>query len=236
MGVAMDTWRIEYHFASADGHEATFALDFDAATMSPCRPLPRDVPAWARLECQQCPACRLRPETSPFCPAALCLADLLSWFSGLDSYTPIRLTVRTAERTVLADTTAQRALSSLMGLLLSTSGCPEMDFLKPMARFHLPLASETETVYRAVSMYLTAQYFVERAGRLGDFELAGLNARYRRLHDINQALSARLRQAVATDSGPNAIILLDCFAKAVPGMVDEALSELDGLFASYLVD
>jgi hypothetical protein len=32
--------------------------------------------------------------------------------------------------------------------------------VKPMARFHLPLASEEETIYRATTMYLLAQYFL----------------------------------------------------------------------------
>ena len=57
---------------------------------------------------------------------------------------------------------------------MATSGCPHMDFFKPMARFHLPLANAEETVYRATSMYLLAQYFLQREGKEADMELEGL--------------------------------------------------------------
>jgi len=58
-----------------------------------------------------------------------------------------------------------------MGLVIATSGCPHTLFLKPMARFHLPLASVTETIYRASAMYLTAQYFLKQDGKEVDFSL-----------------------------------------------------------------
>ena len=34
------------------------------------------------------------------------------------------------------------------GLIMATAGCPWTDRLRPMARFHLPFATEAETVYR----------------------------------------------------------------------------------------
>ena len=37
---------------------------------------------------------------------------------------------------------------------MALSGCPVLEQLKPMARFHLPFASVEETIYRAASMYL----------------------------------------------------------------------------------
>ena len=231
----MDSWRIEYRFFIEEGRAASFFLAFDAGSMQPLRALPDGGPKWCELTSGRCPGCRL-PEGDAYCPAALRLAELMAWSGGLDSWTPLRLEVQSGERVVVADTTAQRAISSLMGLLLATSGCPEMDFLRPMARFHLPLADETETAYRAASMYLLAQYFAEQAGRAGDFELRGLHRRYQRLQEINRALCARLQQAVHADSAPNAMVILDCFAKAVPGMIDDALPDLAGLFTAYLRD
>jgi hypothetical protein len=229
----VDSWRIEYRFFTEEGRSASFFLAFDAASMQPLRALPDGGPDWCKLACERCPACRL-PDSEAYCPAALRLAELMAWSAGLDSWLPIRLEVQSGERLLVADTTAQRAVSSLMGLLLATSGCPDMDFLKPMARFHLPLADETETAYRAASMYLLAQYFAEQAGRTGDFELRGLHSRYQRLQEINRALNARVQRAVSADSAPNAVVILDCFAKAVPGMIDDALPDLAGLFTAYL--
>ena len=43
-----------------------------------------------------------------------------------------------------------------------------------MAQFHLPLANDSETIYRAASMYLLAQYFLKREGRDADLEIEGL--------------------------------------------------------------
>lgn len=229
----MASYRIEYRFTSADGATAAFALDFDADTMAPLSPVPEPAAPWARLEFHRCPHCPLAPEAGQDCPAARRLEPLLAWCSGLVSFAPVDLTVITPARTISAATTAQRAISSLMGLILSTSGCPVTAFLRPMARFHLPLASELETAYRAASMYLLAQYFVERGGGLADMGLEGLHQRYRDLHRVNIALCGRIRAAVEHDSSPNAIVLLDCFARALPDMIDDALLELEPLFRPY---
>jgi hypothetical protein len=77
----------------------------------------------------------------------------LEVFDRIISYDTIRLDVTTRERFISQDTTAQRGISSLLGLLIATSGCPHTRFLRPMARHHLPFASCEETLYRAASMY-----------------------------------------------------------------------------------
>lgn len=60
----------------------------------------------------------------------------------------------TEERTYSKDTLLQQGLASLLGIVMTTSGCPVLEPLKPMVRFHLPFATLTETVYRMVSMCL----------------------------------------------------------------------------------
>lgn len=225
----METRQIEYRFILDNAPVARFPLVFDAATMRPLTPPPTDAPDWCRLDCERCEACRQADDT-PFCPAALRIADLLAWSQHLDSWQPLHLEVRTGGRTTAIDTTTQRAVSSLMGLLIATSGCPDTEFLRPMARFHQPVADEIETAFRAVSTHLMAQYLAAQQGRPADETVDGLRTRYRRLNDINQAFCRRLRRAVDADAIPNAMIILDCFAKAVPDMLDDALSELAGLF------
>ncbi|WP_319244413.1 DUF6901 family protein [uncultured Propionivibrio sp.] len=225
----METRQIEYRFILDNAPVATFPLVFDAMTMRPLMPPPTEVPDWCRLDCERCAGCRL-PDDTPLCPAALRIADVLAWSQHLDSWRPLRLEVRAGGRTTTIDTTAQRAVSSLMGLLIATSGCPDTEFLRPMARFHQPVADELETAFRAVSTYLMAQYLAAQRGHPEDETIDGLRARYRRINDINQAFCQRLRRAVHADAVPNAMIILDCFAKAVPGMLDDALSELAGLF------
>jgi len=48
---------------------------------------------------------------------------------------------------------------------------PIFEKLKPMVRFHLPFASIEETKYRAISMYLLAQYFLYQQGSQPDWDL-----------------------------------------------------------------
>jgi hypothetical protein len=109
-----------------------------------------------------------------------------------------------------------------------------LPFFKPMARFHLPLASEDETVYRAAANYLLAQYFLCNQGKKPDFELKGLKTIYQNMQIINTTIAQRLRAATETDSSVNAIILLDLYAKAMPYVIKEALEEIRQLFVPFL--
>ena len=77
----------------------------------------------------------------------------------------VRVTVESEERAVIATLSAQQALASLMGLIIASSGCPRTAVFRPMARFHLPFSSESETAYRVASMYLVAQHFKARNGQ-----------------------------------------------------------------------
>ncbi|MBL0028409.1 MAG: hypothetical protein IPO95_04770 [Rhodanobacteraceae bacterium] len=150
---------VRYVIEAAGRGEKTLELHLDPVDLQQVenrRPAP---PAWALLSHHQCVNCPLRPQEVRYCPLALNLVRLVDLCAGLDSYEQIRLTVVTPERRVQAETTVQRGLSSLLGLITATSACPHTGFFRPMARFHLPLANEEETVYRAISTYLLAQYF-----------------------------------------------------------------------------
>lgn len=187
-------------------------------------------PDWARLEQHQCPNCSLNSAQAPHCPAALNLAPLVTSFEHLLSHDEVLLEVITQERKISQATTIQRAVSSLMGLLMAASDCPLTTFFKPMARFHLPLASEEETIYRAAATYMLTQYFRNRRGLVPDFALEGLNEIYRHIQEVNSAMAQRLRGSSKSDSSVNAIILLDMYAKAMPYAIKQALEELAYLF------
>lgn len=138
------------------------------------------------------------------------------------------------KRTISNVTTAQRGIRSLMGLIIAVSDCPHTLFLKPMARFHLPFSDETETLYRATSMYLLAQYFRKKANKKPDFKLAGLTEIYRNLHLVNTSIAHRLRNASQADSTVNALVLLDIFTKTLPKAIEESLQEIRHLFSPFL--
>ncbi len=101
-----------------------------------------------------------------------------------------------------------------------------------MARFHLPSASAGETIYRATSMYLLAQYFRKKAGKKAELDLQGLKEIYKNMQILNSAIAERLRSASKTDSSVNAVILLDMFTLVLPVAIEDSLAELRDLFYS----
>lgn len=225
---------IRYHFSLQNGSHLDFDVKLDPSTLNQIDDSTDHHPDWTALAFHQCSNCPLDPSISPYCPVALNIIKLMEGCSGLVSYEKVRLDVTTPERTVSKDTTAQAGISSLLGLIVATSGCPHTGFFKPMARFHLPFASEAETIYRASSMYLLAQYFIRKQGGEADLDMEGLVKIYRNLQIVNTALAARLRAASQQDAAVNAVVLLDSFAKIVPYTIADSLDEIRHLFMPFL--
>jgi hypothetical protein len=178
--------------------------------------------------------CPLPTDSTAHCPAALSLVDITNRFDSLFSFNEIDLVIEIDEKTIMQKTTAQQGIRSLMGLILAASGCPLLDFLKPLARFHQPLPTPEGTFFRAVSMYLLAQYFVSKSGQTPDFELVRLKKHYENLQIVNRALAERLRSAETQDAAVNALVLLDTYAMSIPDMIETSLSNLKYLFTGYL--
>lgn len=230
-----EAYRVNYRFGLSDGSERTLALRLDPATMEQASDTAAAAPPhWTVLAFKQCSNCPLDPSRHSHCPLAKGLAGLVDLCKDLASYDKVRLIVESPGREVRAETSAQRAISSLLGLIVATSPCPHTRYLRPMARFHLPLATEEETVYRATSMYLLAQYFLHRSGRAPDLDLDGLRAMYQEMQVVNFAIAERLRAAKGKDGAVNAVILLDLFARTLPDAIEDALADIRYLFAPYL--
>jgi hypothetical protein len=136
-----DSHRIIYTFLLPGGSRVEFTLLLDRTTLNLVTGSEEAPPPWTRLQFHKCPHCPLEPSTTSLCPLAASLVSIVDRFDGLLSYEKLFVEVRTIERIVSQETTAQRGISSLLGLVFATSGCPHTSFLKPMARFHLPLAS-----------------------------------------------------------------------------------------------
>ena len=231
----MGTITIKYYFTLPEGVREAFDVQFDAQTLELVDTILDDIPAWTQLDFHQCPNCPLTLDTHPLCPLAAHLVTIVERCESLFSYSAIQVDVMTTERFITQETTVQRGMSSLMGLVMATSGCPHMAFFKPMARFHLPFASAEETVYRATSMYLLAQYFLHKEGRHADLDLTGLEQIYQNIEVVNVAVAKRLRAATEADSAVNAIILLDIYTKAIPVVIEESLEEIRYLYAPYFL-
>jgi hypothetical protein len=226
----------EYTFLIDEGLK-TFTLDLDGETLELKRPLSDELPKWTELGCEQCDNCPLSPETHPHCPIAVNIVELVDFFGHAMSFEEIDVRISSDERSYVKHTTMSEALSSLLGVYMVTSGCPLMDRLRPMVRFHLPMASSEETTFRAIAMYLVAQYFKAKRGEHADWDLEGLPDIYKDVHTVNRQFADRIRLAVDSDAGPNAIIRLDTFASMILMSLDtDQLGNLETLFRPYYSD
>jgi len=223
-----------YRFTFPDSQERIFPLemDRDSAELSP--PVVNDPPPWTALAFNQCNGCPLNAAETPHCPAALHLSGVIDGFTDLVSYDKVRVAVESEERSVVATLAAQQALASLMGLIMASSGCPRTAVFRPMARFHLPFSSESETAYRVAAMYLLAQHYVAATGGKPDFALKNLENVYRGVHEVNRGMAQRLRAASRQDAIVNAVVLLDVYSSLVPAAINDILDEIKPAFAALL--
>lgn len=223
---AMTPLSITYRFTLADGSQENFDLRIDPRTVTLILDTTDVPPAWTRLGFHQCHNCPMSEAREPFCSVAMNLVDLVDRFARLSSFDQLFVEVITDARIYYKMTSAQRGISSLMGLLIAASRCPNTDFFKPMARFHLPFSTNEETIWRAASTFMMAQFFRHRESGPADFDMAGLQRIYEDIQRLNVAIAKRLRAACAKDSTINAIIILDAFAQSLPFIIDESLEEL----------
>lgn len=225
---------LTYRFTFPDSQERVFELEMDRDTAELSPPHVAQPPAWTALGFNQCTGCPFNAAETPHCPAALQLAGVIDGFSDIVSYDKVKVTVESEERQVVATLAAQQALASLMGLIMASSGCPRTAVFRPMARFHLPFSSESETAYRVASMYLLAQHYLAREGGPADLALDDLERVYRGVHSVNRGMATRLRAASRQDAIVNAVVLLDVFSSLVPAAIHDILDEIKPAFAALL--
>ena len=225
-----DSHRIGYRFDLPDGSQKSLDFTFGAADFRLANEPPAAPPFWTDLKFNQCANCPLNAAEHPHCPAALQMASAIEPLKALVSFDTVGVKVTQAERTIYAETTAQQAMSSVLGLIMATAGCPWTDRLRPMARFHLPFASEAETLYRSVSMFLLARELTGTSGAQG---FAALEELYENLHVVNRDMSRRLGAATRTDPARNAMALLDAYTALLPVALESSLEELKPLFDAW---
>jgi hypothetical protein len=221
---------IRYRFDLPDGTQKFVDFSFDAVDFRLANTPPAGAPFWTDLKFNQCANCPLNPEEHSHCPAALQMAAAIEPLEALASFDTVGVTVNQEERTIYTQTTAQQAMSSVLGLIMATAGCPWTDRFRPMARFHLPFATEVETVYRSVSMFLLAR---ELGGANHASGFAALEELYENLHVVNRDMSRRLGAATRTDPAQNAMALLDAYTTLLPAALESSLEELKPLFDAW---
>ena len=191
-------------------------------------------PDWTALGNFKCPNCPLDESEHHYCPVAVSIIDLIEFFRNFHSYDEVVVTVNSVTRDYSTRVSLQRGVSSILGLHMVTSGCPILGKLKPLVRYHLPFSTKDETSYRVISMYLVAQYFARKQGRIPDWDLKKLVEIYDQIQIVNKSFWNRLSHIKIEDASINALIVLDTFAQHVVFQIDEkGLSEIEFLCEKY---
>jgi hypothetical protein len=221
--------QFHYTFRFSDGSSKVFNIDLHSETLEINSDVHGNNPAWTLLSYHQCENCPLSSKIF-YCPIAVNLSKIVEEFKSVLSYEKTFVTVVTPQRTFQKETTVQKGLSSIIGIYMATSNCPIFDQLRPMIRFHLPFATMLETMFRAVSFYLTSQYFSMLDGGTPDWELNKLKEIYRQVSIANKGISKRISAASPHDANINAVIILHSYGEMIELFINNGLKDIRPFF------
>jgi len=188
---------------------------------------------WTKLTYHKCTHCPLNEESFPLCPLASAIDIVISKLHNFLSYDEIQARVEYKNRVISSRLTVQRALSSLLGLIIPSSGCPYTDYFRPMSRFHLPFADTEEIIYRATSMFLLAQFFLNIKSGSIPTDFSQLETIYNNVHIVNKHICKRLMDVCENDCSLNAIAILDMFTVSLHSSLKHDLEKLEPYFSVY---
>ncbi len=235
--MADDIFKIDYKFNLSNGLQKQFSICLKTPSFQLVQKPIKTYPSWTKLGYYQCPNCPLDPQENPYCPIAVNLVEVINFFKDYVSSDEAEIVIATQVREFRKMTSLQEGLSSIIGIYMVSSGCPVVDKLRPMVFTHLPFATTEETMYRAASMYLLAQYFLLKKGKTPELELKGLVEIYDNVNKVNHVFHKRLLSINPKDASLNALFHLNCFAAITTmSIMDDCLEELEGLFDAYLVE
>ncbi len=230
-----DQFTITYEFSFADGHTRSYKLCFDRIKIRLIPQKSTTSSPWTQLDFNQCSHCPLSITEGNQCPITVHLEQLIDYFKDEISHHQCSVKVHTCQRTYLHKVSVQEGLYSIFGLIMATSGCPHMEFLKPMAYFHLPFASVEETIVRAISLYLLKQYYRWKHEQTPDWKLEKLEQHYQNVRQVNEGIIRRIRSLQKKgDADVNALVILDDFALNLDLEISEGLEEYTRIFLEDL--
>lgn len=234
----MDNINISYHLSpindSKDGTEV-FDFELDGSTFDLIASDSTTPPEWAELSYRQCSHCPLDSSEHKYCPIAANMHQIIDRFHGTRSIDEIELQVTTPERRIIQETDLQHAIASMLNLIIPSCGCPKTAHMKPLVRFHLPMASEEESILQITSMYLLGQY-LSNDNEAGTADFSGLADIYADMNILNKSVASRLQLATQSDSCKNAITLLDMYSTLIPVLLEDRLDEMRPFFQAVLSD
>ncbi len=215
-----------YSFELDDGKVLKHDVDINRAKKQNLATEKDSVPEWVLLKHCKCTNCPLKENDSPVCPAAYDIQGVVQDFRSQPAHQKVLVNVVTPERSYSKRTGIEESLRSLMGLIFATSQCPILSKLKPMAKHHMPFASNNEFILRSVSGYLLQQYFQYKAGSSPDWDLKGLVKHNQDLQLVNQALWQRIHYTCQNDSNLRVLLSFFSMSSSVSFSLETQLQKL----------
>jgi hypothetical protein len=224
------TFKIHYLFESENQDYLDYEVVIDEESLDCVNIDTNQGPSWTDLGFHQCSNCPLNQGDRPKCPVANNLHHVIENTKNMISHEKTRVSVKTKERTYCKNTTMQEGLFSLFGVLMATSGCPHLEWLKPMVRFHLPFATVEETLFRSLSTFLLHEFLMFKQGQKVEFKIQNLLDRYREVEIVNRGILDRINNVSMGDADKNAIVTLNIFAQMFEFQFSNDFSFLVKLF------
>ena len=228
-----NTFWIEYQFSfleAKDRKDMVFTINIDKETLQIQTPEKSHETQWSKLSFYKCSNCPLNTEKHENCPIAYNLSALFDEFQNVYSTEKVKITVKTEERVYSKESTVQQGLRSIFGIFMAASGCPNMNVLKSMVRFHLPFASVEETIYRHVSNYLLSQYYAFLEGKKVDFSFEELKKQNKLVDEVNCGMCKRFENVGEGDVARNALTILNVGGLMLNMELESGVDSLKYLF------
>ena len=209
-------------------------FDFDVSKQDPVEE--QKLPAWLKLEFEQCAICPLKSENQTFCPAAIDVYKIIDAFNPHRSFDKVKVKVISPEREYYKECDIQTGLNSLLGLVMASSGCPVVSRLKPMAKFHLPFSTMEESLVRTLSFYLLEQLIISKKNGIEpDWSLESLVLLYEDLKSVNEAFLRRIKACDnQNDANLNAIIRFFTLSTLIPISISDLIESVGDIFPPKL--
>lgn len=225
------TIQYQFRFPDQSKRDFQFVLDKDNMALKSSVSDTPDLPQWTQLDFHKCSNCTLKSAETPYCPVAKEYHVILDSFKKSFSFEKVQVMVKVQERLYFKETSLQSGISSMIGIVNVTCGCPVLSQLRPMVRFHLPFASPEETTFRSAAVFLLRKYLDHK----NDSTFPQIN--WQELADIlgevgkvNLGLAARIRDMSSGDANINSLLILDGFAKITGFALEDGVEGLRYLF------
>ena len=218
---------IKYFIEFQDGHIKEYLISLDNETSLLIAQKHDDRPDWTKLDSNKCENCTLNSDETPYCPVAENTWHMIDDFKDVESIEQVKVRVETENREYRKETDIQYVLRSLFGVIMATSGCPNLDHFRVMARFHLPFASVEEHLLRSTAFHLLDELFRHGRGESADFDLTRLKEQYEKVNVMNFGFAERMSEATNEEANSNAIVGLHTISELITAELDTDISMLE---------